>query len=185
MRLFVAVNLSPAVRDAIRGALDDFPVSNPPWRWAAPETWHLTLKFLGETPRDDLARVVDGLDALRVHHPAFEVALGSFGAFPNLRSPRVLFFQVDRGAAEVARLARGVDAAVEHAIGLLPERRPFHAHATVARVKAPLSPAIAQRLALVPPLSHAVTRVSTFDLMESRLERTGALYSVVKQFALA
>jgi len=106
MRLFVAVNFPPAVRAAIRRALDDFPVSDPPWRWAAPETWHLTLKFLGETARDDLPRVVDALDAVRTRHPAFEAALGGFGGFPNLRSPRVLFFQLDHGAGEVARLAR-------------------------------------------------------------------------------
>ena len=72
MRLFVAVNFPPAVRDAIRDALDDFPVANPPWRWAAPETWHLTLKFLGETEHDDFPRVVEALDAVRARHPAIE-----------------------------------------------------------------------------------------------------------------
>jgi 2'-5' RNA ligase len=185
MRLFVAVNFDQAVRDAIRAALDDFPVPHPPWRWAAPETWHLTLKFLGETPPAEMERVVVALDEVRVRHPAFQVTLAEFGAFPSLRSPRVLFFNVEAGAENLGRLARDVDAVIERAIGLAPEPRPFHAHATVARIKEPLARAVADRLALVPPLSHPVTRVSTFDLMESRLSRTGARYSVVKQFALA
>ncbi|HXV14945.1 MAG TPA: RNA 2',3'-cyclic phosphodiesterase, partial [Candidatus Krumholzibacteria bacterium] len=64
------------------------------------------------------------------------------------------------------------------------EARDFHAHATVARVKEPLPPSLTDALASVPPLSHPVTRVSSFDLMESRLGRTGASYSVVKRFAL-
>jgi len=34
-------------------------------------------------------------------------------------------------------------------------------------------------------LTEAVTRVDKFELMESRLARTGATYSVVKEFALS
>jgi 2'-5' RNA ligase len=185
MRLFVAVNFPEPVRAAIRAALDDFPVADPPWRWAAPETWHLTLKFLGETSPGQLDRVIPALEEVRARHAAFELALGKFGAFPNLRAPRVLFFQVEAGAAQIARLARDVDAALERAISLAPEARAFHAHATIARVKEPLARPVAEQLALVPPLSHPVTRVSTFDLMESRLSRTGARYSVVKGFALS
>lgn len=184
MRLFIAVNFDDTVREAIRSALDRFPVDDPPWRWAAPETWHLTLKFLGETTPGRMDRVIEALSALPARHAAFAVSLGSFGAFPNLRAPRVLFYNVETGADEVARLALDVDRAVETAIGLPRETRPFHAHATVARIKEPLARTVADRLALVPPLSHPVTRVSTFDLMESRLGRTGAHYSVVKQFAL-
>ena len=41
------------------------------------------------------------------------------------------------------------------------------------------------RLARVPALTHTVTRVVSFELMESRLQRTGARYSVVKEFALS
>jgi 2'-5' RNA ligase len=184
MRLFIAVNFDDTVRAAIRAALDHFPVDDPPWRWAAPETWHLTLKFLGETTPGQMDRLAGALGAVPARHAAFEIALGRFGAFPNLRAPRVLFYDVETGAREAAQLAGDIDRVVEGAIGLPREARPFHAHATVARVKDPLPRAIAGRLALAPPLSHPVTRVSTFDLMESRLGRTGARYSVVKQFAL-
>ena len=184
MRLFVAVNFDRSIRDAIQAAIDDFPVSNPPWRWAGPETWHLTLKFLGETPRADVEAVVRALDEVRRRRATFDLTLTRFGGFPNLRAPRVLFYQVEAGAGEMKQLAADVDAALARAIGLPPESRPFHAHATVARVKEPLARDVAERLALVPPLSHPVTRVHTFDLMESHLSRTGAVYSRVKEFAL-
>jgi 2'-5' RNA ligase len=185
MRLFVAVNLPPSVRDAIQSALDDFPVKNPPWRWVSPDNWHLTLKFIGETEPARASALTQALSDVARDHRAVEVTLGAFGGFPNLRTPRVLFFNVERGAAELGRLARDVDASVERVIGLPAERRPFHAHATVARVKEPLAPAITARLETVPLLSHAVTCVDSFELMESRLQRTGAQYSVVKEFALS
>jgi len=185
MRLFVAVNFPPVVRDAIQSAIDGFPVTRPPWRWAAPQNWHLTLKFLGDTTPAQLDALIPALDSVRAAHAAFDLGLGAFGAFPNLRSPRVLFFDVERGADNLERLARDVDLAVQRATGLPLETRRFRAHATVARVKERLAPDVASKLAGVPPLTETVARVDTFELMESRLQRTGAVYSVVKEFALS
>jgi 2'-5' RNA ligase len=184
MRLFVAVNFGDTVRAAIRTALEAFPVSRPPWRWAAPETWHVTLKFLGETPPEDVAEIAAALEPVRARHAAFPLALGKFGAFPGLRAPRVLFYGVETGAEAMSALARDVERALVEALGVEPEARAFHAHATVARIKEPLPRPITDLLASVPPLSHPVTRVTSFDLMESRLARTGARYSVLKRFAL-
>jgi 2'-5' RNA ligase len=74
---------------------------------------------------------------------------------------------------------------VEKALGLARERRGFQAHATVARVKDALPASITSRFAAVPALTEAVTHVDSFDLIESRLARTGATYSVLKEFALS
>lgn len=184
MRLFIAVNFDDTVRSAIRAAIDNFPVDEPPWRWAAPESWHVTLKFIGEARETELGKIVSALDAVRMRHTAFHVTLGKFGAFPNLRAPRVLFYAVEMGAQSLGALAEDVDRSLGEAIGLDRETRDFHAHATVARIKEHLPRAVIDQFDLVTPLSHPVTRVSAFDLMESRLGRTGAQYSVVKRFAL-
>lgn len=184
MRLFVAVNFDDTVRDAIDVALARFPVANPPWRWTSRETWHVTLKFLGDTSAADRTRAEEALAVVAARHRAFDLVLGKFGAFPNLRAPRVLFYGTESGAREIAALARDVDEALAHAIGLEREARDFHAHVTVARIKESLPRPVTDALPSVPPLSHPVTRVVGFDLMESRLGRTGAQYSVVKRFAL-
>jgi 2'-5' RNA ligase len=185
VRLFVAVDFGDEIRARIRAALDGFPVANPPWRWTEPANWHITLKFLGETPPADLERVLAALSGVAVGHAPFDLALGAFGGFPNLRAPRVLFFDAVTGAAPCAALARDVDEALFDATALPRETRRFHAHATVARVKERLSDDVVRRLVLVPALTDAVTRVDGFALVESRLWRTGAEYSVVKQFAFS
>lgn len=185
MRLFVAVELDRAVRATIRDAIDAFPISSPPWRWTAPETWHITLKFLGETSLEDVAKVRDALAGVASRHAPFDLVLGAFGGFPNLRAPRVLFFDAASGAGPCAALARDVDTALFDAIGLARETRRFHAHATVARVKERLPGAVASKLGMVPALTGAVTRVDGVVLMESRLRPAGAEYSVVKEFALS
>lgn len=98
MRLFIAVNLSTEAHDAIQSAIDEFPVKNPPWRWVSPDNWHLTLKFLGETPAAQLESLNAALYDVARRHDVFEMSLGAFGGFPNLRSPRVLFYNIERGA---------------------------------------------------------------------------------------
>ena len=185
MRLFIAVILSARTRDAIQSAIDEFPVKNPPWRWVSPDNWHLTLKFLGATEPARVSALMQELDGVAREHRAFEMTMGALGGFPNLRNPRVLFYQIEQGARELEVLAADVDAAVEKALGLEREKRRFHAHVTVARVKEALSPEVSARFARVPALTEAVTRVDSFELMESRLARTGATYSVVKEFALS
>jgi 2'-5' RNA ligase len=185
VRLFVAIQLSDAARGTIREAIDGFPVANPPWRWAGPENWHITLKFIGETAPADLERILSPLAALAVRHAPFDLSLGAFGGFPSLRAPRVLFFAAAAGAAPSSALAADVDAALFAAAGVARETRRFHAHATVARVKDRLPGAVTAQLGLVPPLPDAVTRVDGFALVESRLSRTGAEYSTVKEFALS
>jgi RNA 2',3'-cyclic 3'-phosphodiesterase len=185
MRLFVAVNFDDSVRAAIHRAIDTFPVEHLPWRWTAPQTWHVTLKFIGETSRDDLAAIERALDDVRARHAPFDVRLGAFGGFPSLRAPRVLFYAADEGDEALTRLAADVDSTLHQALGLARESRRFHAHATVARVKDRLAGGVADALARVPPLTHPAVRVAAFDLMESRLAPRGATYSVVHRFSFA
>jgi len=181
MRLFVAVNFSETVRDTIAGAINNFPVTDPPWRWSRPENWHLTLKFLGETDRAD--DVTAALERIARNHKSFAMSVDDFGAFPNLKRPRVLFYRVSDGVDELTTLAADVERTLE-AIGFPAEDRPFRAHATIARVKQPLPGAIARKLESIPPLTGATQTVDSFALIKSVLDPSGARYSLLKAFAL-
>jgi 2'-5' RNA ligase len=138
MRCFVAIPLPAEVRAKVaaveaeaRRACADADV-----RWTAPASLHLTLKFLGnvgterlDTIRPVLARAVDG-----VRLPV--LSLGGLGAFPQPRRARVLWLGVTDGAAALADLAAAVDERLA-ALGFEPEPRPFTAHLTLGRVRAP------------------------------------------------
>lgn len=183
MRLFVAAGLDEGVRGAIAAGIERFPLSDPPWRWVSRDNWHITLKFIGEA--SDAGAIADALTPVAAAHAGFDLALGPFGGFPNLRRPRVLFYDAVEGAAPLSALAADVDAALSEALGLPRETRPFRAHATVARVKRPLDGETATRLASVPPLQGARQRVDAFTLIRSRLGPSGARYEPLLQFALA
>ena len=59
LRLFIAIELTTDVRQAIGRVQDDLKRRLPPKvvRWTNPDGIHLTLKFLGDTPPDNLGDV--------------------------------------------------------------------------------------------------------------------------------
>jgi 2'-5' RNA ligase len=185
VRLFVALRLSDATRQAIAQAIDRFPVTDPPWRWVDASNWHITLKFMGETAVEDLDRVVAALHDVASARVPFDLTLADFGGFPNLRRPRALYFGIAAGADPCEALAGEIDAALHAATGLARETRRFRAHVTLARIKSALPDEITRSFPLVSPLSDAVTHVDSFALVESRLQRTGAAYRTVKEFAFS
>lgn len=184
MRLFIAVNLEARIRDLIAESIDGFPVDRPPWRWTKPNTWHLTLKFLGERPESDVVTIARCMEGVAARHRVFQLEMAQFGGFPSLRRPRVLFYNADEGAEALRSLAADVDQTLSEIMGIPAETKPFRAHATIARVKSRIPGPLADRLPSIPPLTGAVQTVDCFDLMKSELRREGARYQCLKAFAL-
>jgi 2'-5' RNA ligase len=183
MRLFFAVGFDESLKDAIAVAIDGTGLDHPPWRWVARDNCHVTMKFLGDTPEDRVAPLaMSAMGASRGMAP-FQIQLGALGGFPNLRRPRVLFYEVTLGAAELTTLAERLDAALHTDLALDKERRPFRAHATVARIKKPLDARVCDRLQDAPGVEHPPQLVDRVLLMRSELHREGALYHVVKEIA--
>ena len=86
MRLFVALDIKPEIRGQIAGFRNQLKALAPDVRWVGPETFHVTLRFLGETNK--LEEVQLALE--RVRGSAVPLAFRSTGFFPNSKSPRIL-----------------------------------------------------------------------------------------------
>lgn len=184
MRLFFAVQLDDDIRDTIARALEDFPLKDPPWRWIRPENLHITLKFLGEVDEILLDDLIDAAADVALRIAPFSIAYGPFGGFPSLSRPRVLFYAISDGAADLAKLAKVVEDGVA-ALGFPVEKRAFKAHVTLARLKRPLDSRTRDRLKEVHSLpSGTVQEVERFSLMRSHLRRDGAVYEELKRFQL-
>lgn len=138
-RGFVAVVPPDDVLDAVGAAAAAIEVPSTARRTSRPQ-WHLTLQFLGN--KVDFAAVAGALEALAVR--GAPVQLGEAGAFPTERRGRLLWLGVREGDALLAQLAAAVGALLGPT-GYPPEGRPYHAHLTLARLKAPadLRPVVA------------------------------------------
>jgi 2'-5' RNA ligase len=177
-RGFLAVVPPDDVLDAVDAVASRIELPSTARRMARPQ-WHLTLQFLGN--RVDFDAVGGALEALAVRRGT--VALGSAGAFPSERRGRILWLGVNEGDALLSQLAAAVGALLEP-VGSPPEERQYHAHLTLARLKAPadLRPVVAELG------SAAVGRPWTADevvLFQSKTRSTGAEYIARARFPLS
>jgi 2'-5' RNA ligase len=131
-RLFLAVPLSPEVRQAVSRWTATLERRKDGWRWVAPDNLHLTLRFYGETAEATEAALRERLRRMKSLAPPFELELAGWGAFPSPARPRVLWIGVGGELGPLERLAVTAERdAVE--LGFERERRRFHPHLTVAR----------------------------------------------------
>jgi RNA 2',3'-cyclic 3'-phosphodiesterase len=176
-RAFAAVVPPDDVLDAVGDAAATIEVPSTARRTTRPQ-WHLTVQFLGN--RVDFAAVAGALEPLAVRGSA--VQLGAAGAFPTERRGRVLWLGVSQGDALLVQLAAAVGALLEP-LGYPPETRPYHAHLTLARLKAPadLRPVVAALGS--GPVGRAWTAEEVV-LFQSKTGRGGAEYTARGRFPL-
>ncbi|HEY6292652.1 MAG TPA: RNA 2',3'-cyclic phosphodiesterase [Terriglobia bacterium] len=183
MRAFVAIELSEKVRAALareQSRLQAVCGHNPDIRWTRPDGLHLTLKFLGEIPAEQVLYVTAALEALDPFEK-FEVEVKGFGFFPDALHPRVFWAGFDAPAA-LAHLGRSVETALEK-LGFAREDRPFRPHLTLARFRTPRAErTLAAAVEEMDSTSFGRFEVREFFLFESHLLTGGAEYRKVARF---
>ena len=129
MRTFVAVRPPEFVRDS----LSEFLEARPGMPWTSPESWHLTLAFMANTPEHRLEELIDRLAVTAAKVEPFQIRLTGAGAFPDPSRASVLWLGVD-GAAHppLQRLARGARSAANRT-GAVVDGKTFNPHLTLAR----------------------------------------------------
>lgn len=171
---------------ALTTALDDWrsgPGGALALRWTRPETWHLTLQFLGDWPEGRITELKTALGTVR--DPAsFSLRPGGLGGFPHLKNPRVLFLHM-AADGKAARLADRVRTVVNTTWPQGPQdNRTFRSHLTLARIQERLPGSDLKylqdlRLDNLPPVA-----VEGFNLVASELFREGPRYTTLAFFAL-
>ena len=179
MRIFVAVFPPPAVRRALSDAARELPVVGEV-RWVRPENVHLTLKFLGDVPEDDLGHIAEALEQLRLRYGPFEAELSGFGAFPSARRARILWAGIGEGSEPLRALAGDVEASLER-LGFEREDRVYVPHLTLGRARG--RPVSLEAGGPPPPVPGFLVR--SVELVESVLGATGSASSTLAVYPLS
>lgn len=178
-RTFLGVGLDRPTRDLLAAHLDEHLPGRMPGRSVPPANWHITVRFLGWTRRDQVDRVVYEVSE-RISLRPFSLRFGGLGAFPRPRRASVLWLGLASGAEQLEGLARACeDAAV--AVGFTPEDRPFHPHLTLARIRPPSN--VETLVDGFPPFDVRL-EVAEVTLFRSHLGRGGARYEALEHIAL-
>jgi RNA 2',3'-cyclic 3'-phosphodiesterase len=136
-RLFIAVPVPTEISSAIADVVDRvravaIPSDGRDVRWVRLDGLHITLRFLGPTPRDRVDGVVEATRAAAVETRPFDVVLGRAGTFPDARRPRALWIDILDGAEDLGSAARRIDGELRRR-GWELDDRPFRGHLTLAR----------------------------------------------------
>lgn len=177
MRLFLAVNLPPDLRDQLWTATESLRGGEFPVRWVATDGLHITMKFLGDVSSDRVADVRARLDRAAVGAKPFSLLLSGFGAFPSPRRPRVVWAGCE-AAPPLELLQDRVEREMEQ-LGFPVEARVFHPHVTLGRVKRGARARDLEGLEgrLADAAFHREFTVQSVDLMQSTLHPEGARYA--------
>ena len=180
MRLFVAIEITPEIREALATFLKEMCSVAPQAKWVRPENLHVTLKFLGHTEPAKLPAVKTALGAIRGTETV-TLDFRGLGFFPNERRPRVFWVGME-ASVNLKTLAQDIDHAM-HRLGFPLEDRPFSPHLTLARLEPPglppkLGPAVKENASS----GFGTFCTREFHLIESKLKPTGAEYTNLQSF---
>ncbi len=176
-RLFVALSLPAGLREDIAGLTGGIPGA----RWIPPENFHLTLRFVGEVENWRADDVDEAL--LNIRARPFELSLRGVGLFEKAGRIQSLWVGAERADA-LAHLQNKIETALQR-IGLLPERRRFAPHVTLARTDRAEPRKLvewvqAHNLFRAPPVP-----VEEFTLFSSQLSKESPVYTAEVDYALA
>ena len=135
LRVFIAFELPSPIVQNLETLTRELKQDGLKLRWVKPNNIHLTLKFLGEVPQQDIAAIEAAMSRVSgVAAPsALRFALQGMGVFPNMRRPRVLWVGIGGDLEALDRLFKAVDAHLADA-GFAAEQRAFKPHLTLARI---------------------------------------------------
>ncbi|HEV2437714.1 MAG TPA: RNA 2',3'-cyclic phosphodiesterase [Verrucomicrobiae bacterium] len=155
-------------------------------RWAKPEQFHLTLRFLGDVLPDHVAGLRESLhtacSGVRVLHLRAQGA----GFFPNARSPRVLWIGVSDAEGRLGDLQRKIEAAVQP-FTAEPGGERFAGHVTLGRFKQSGASEIKALTGHAETMKNRMFGQWTapeIELIRSELSPTGAHYTSLTTFPL-
>jgi 2'-5' RNA ligase len=194
MRLFVALDIDDAIRGRIARFLDGVRGFSPDARWARPESLHVTLKFIGERPEEDVGKIKQALEGMAA--PACEMSFRGYGFFPSTRAPRVFWIGIEAGPT-LASLAAMVNARLA-SLDIPKEEHAFTPHLTLARggrgSGAPRKQQadrpnrsfqrLQEKLTALPTPEFGTMTAREFFLYQSRLSPTGSTYTKLAGFRL-
>ncbi|WP_207537335.1 RNA 2',3'-cyclic phosphodiesterase [Sabulicella rubraurantiaca] len=177
MRLFVALDLPEDVRDGLAGLAGGLPGM----RWVPPANYHLTLRFIGETPAHRAEEVDEALAAIRAK--PFELRLAGLGTFEKAGRVHSLHVTAERTPG-LSHLQSKIETALQRA-GFPAEKRRFAPHVTLGRAEAVPVPKLVDFLQTHSLFRCEPVTVEHFTLFSSQLGKEQAVYTPEADYPLA
>ena len=132
-RLFIAIKLNPDEKFLETYNLLKSSLKQDIINWVKPEIMHLTLKFMGPTPTEDIPKIKAILSYFCKQKTPIKFEFDKTGIFGSSYDPRVIWFGISKND-EIK--AFGEDLLnIFHESGFKRDRQNFVPHLTIGRIK--------------------------------------------------
>ncbi|WP_161626861.1 RNA 2',3'-cyclic phosphodiesterase [Desulfospira joergensenii] len=176
-RAFIAISLPGRVKQELKRLQDRLKAKGIKASWPRTEALHLTLKFLGEVPEDQVTAVQACMARAVAQVPCFQLNAGGIGVFPGIKKARVIWAGTGGRTDILEQVFRNLDRELA-LLGFQKEKRRFSPHFTLARIKKGISPkTLIQLIQECNDIRSGFFRVRTLDLFKSKLLPGGAVHS--------
>jgi 2'-5' RNA ligase len=189
IRTFIAIELDESIKDGLTQLQERLQgqASRDSVRWVRPEGIHLTLKFLGDVPADQIGEISRALQKSCQGFAPFSLSCGGLGCFPNLKHPNVVWVGIHEETGTLAQLQQAIEENVAP-LGYPTEKRKFSPHLTLGRVQKRVGSGDLRRLGELVGASETGTwgqmEVRSVNLMRSDLRPSGAVYTRLAEVEL-
>jgi 2'-5' RNA ligase len=143
------------------------------------ENIHITLKFLGDIEDhqvEEVSRVISNIT-----FKPFEFTVEGVGVFPNLKRPTTIWAGISSGVGELANLFNLVNGVLAK-LGFEKDRRRFHPHLTIARVRRGQNrDKLVDALLGLEEMEFGQVKVDRIYLKKSVLTSKGPIYSTLTE----
>ncbi len=175
IRSFIALYPDPAVREHIAQFIGCMREGDRSCRWEQPEKVHITLKFLGDVLPETLDAIAADLRQEIIPGGEIGAEIDRTGAFPNMRSPRIVWLGFNDTVPRILSLQRLTEeACARH--GLEREQKKFTPHFTVGRVRRGARTEGLENALAACSFQPATVHFSAVCIMESTLTPKGAIH---------
>ncbi len=187
MRCFIAIDIPNEIRADLVALQKDLAgrvdIHRGDAKWVEPEGMHLTLKFLGEVPDNQVVEVCRIVQEVAERHEAFDFSVKDVGSFGG-HSARVLWVGAGLDCPELLALQQDLEDELELA-GWPKENRQFSGHLTLCRIRnVKAGEKLGQAVSQYGDYDLGVVRAAAVCLYESQLEPEGPIYTRMGRFTL-
>jgi 2'-5' RNA ligase len=188
MRLFIAINLPPEIRERLKAAQAELAeqISQKAVVWTKPDQFHLTLNFLGDVEVEKVPSLLPALHEAGGRFAPLDLTIAGIGLFPHGRRPRVIWAGVQSDGHALFALQEGTTNSVRE-ICAEPDEKNFVGHITIGRCKE-LTRSETRTVVEFAEVKQAVAlgswTASSFELMRSELSPNGATHTVYESIPL-
>ncbi|MDG0790351.1 RNA 2',3'-cyclic phosphodiesterase [Cohnella ginsengisoli] len=148
LRLFLGIALPQPIEQALGRVAQEMEPALSYRKWTHPADYHITLHYLGNTPKDKLPDIRLAAQEAAGHTQPSRLSLSAPGTFGSPSAPRVLWCgieeanddntvagsqEADPAVSPLHALHRVLGERLQERIGYEPEARPYHPHITLAR----------------------------------------------------